>query len=210
MLLANAYLDRIDFLRYLPQTDCAECGASTCQGFVEGLKQGEKKPADCPGISENLHYSFQVALNADNILPKFPCTTVPQPGPVGLVEINVPGGISPILVSGNNVHTQDVLTSLLSTTRSAFFMFFVDTKGHTVDMALIYETLTAGQIRRDILNSRALKRNPRPQIIIPGLAAAVGNKLRQSTGWNVIVGPICAAELPLFLANQWLPPGKRI
>ncbi|MBW1676597.1 MAG: hypothetical protein JRJ79_08325 [Deltaproteobacteria bacterium] len=38
MLLADAYLDRIDFLRYLPQTDCAECGDKTCQEFVQELK----------------------------------------------------------------------------------------------------------------------------------------------------------------------------
>ncbi|NVL91030.1 MAG: hypothetical protein HWN69_08605 [Desulfobacterales bacterium] len=206
MLLADNYIDRIDFLKYLPQTDCAECGAKTCREFVEGLKQGEKKPAGCPEISEDLYYSFQVSLDADNILPKFACTTVPQPGPVGLMEINAPADDSPVLVSGNNIHTQDVLTSILGTTRSPFFLLFADTKGHTVDMALIYEAMTAEQISKDVQNSGVLKGNSRKEIIIPGLAAAVSNELRQSTAWNVIVGPVCAAELPLFFGDRWFAP----
>jgi CO dehydrogenase/acetyl-CoA synthase gamma subunit (corrinoid Fe-S protein) len=144
---------------------------------------------------------------ADNLLPKFPCLTVPRPGPTGLVEINAPGDDSAILVSGNNIHTQDVLTSILSTTRTPFFLIFVDTRGDTVDMAVIYERLTAEQIREDVQTSGVLDRTSRQDIIIPGLAAAVGDELKQSTGWKVIVGPICAGELPLFLADRWLALG---
>ncbi len=206
MLLADTYLDRIDFLRYLPQTDCTECGAKTCQEFVQDLKQGRKKPGECPHLSENLYYPFRVALDADNLLPKFPCLTAPRSGPTGLVEINTTDYDSPILISGNNIHTQDVITSILSTTRSPFFLIFSDTKGDTVDMAIIYKTLTAEQIRKDVQSSGVLDRTSRHDIIIPGLAGAVRDELKQSTGWNVIVGPICVAELPLFLADRWLAP----
>lgn len=207
MLLADTYLDRIDFLRYLPQTDCTECRAKTCQEFVQDLKQGRKKPQDCPHLSENLYYSFQVSLDADNLLPKFPCLTAPRPGPTGLVEINTPDDNSPILISGNNIHTQDVITSILGTTRSPFFLLFADTKGDTVDMAVIYKTLTAEQIRKDIQASGVLDRTSHQKIIIPGLAEAVGEELNQLTGLNVIVGPICAAELPLFLPDRWFAAG---
>lgn len=206
MLLADLYVDRIDFLRYLPQTDCAACGAKTCKQFIEGLKHREKRPADCPDISESLYYPFQLALDADNILPKFPCLTDPRPGQTGLVEISTPGPDSPCLISGNNIHTQDVLTSVLSTTRSPFFLLFSDTKGNTVDMALIFKSMTAEQLKTEILDSGILDRFSRQDIIIPGLAAAVGDDLKRLTGWNVIVGPLCAAELPLCLADRWLPP----
>jgi CO dehydrogenase/acetyl-CoA synthase gamma subunit (corrinoid Fe-S protein) len=207
MLLADTYMDRIDFLRYLPQTDCTECGAKTCQEFVQDLKQGRKKPQECPHLSENLCYAFRVALDADNLLPKFPCLTAPRPGPTGLVEINTPYDDSPILISGNNIHTQDVITSILATTRSPFFLVFADTKGDTVDMAVIYKSLTAEQIRKDVQASRVLDRTSHQEIIIPGLAGTVGDELKESTGWNVTVGPICAGELPLFLADRWLALG---
>jgi CO dehydrogenase/acetyl-CoA synthase gamma subunit (corrinoid Fe-S protein) len=74
-------------------------------------------------------------------------------------------------------------------------------------MAVIYKTLTAEQIRKDVQSSGVLDKTSRQDIIIPGLAAAMCNDLKQSTGWNVTVGPICAGELPLFLANRWLAPG---
>jgi CO dehydrogenase/acetyl-CoA synthase gamma subunit (corrinoid Fe-S protein) len=124
------------------------------------------------------------------------------------MEINTPDEDSLILVSGNNIHTQDVITSILSTTRSPFFLIFADTKGDTVDMAIIYKSLTAEQVRKDVQASAVLDRTSRQDIIIPGLAGAIGDELKQSTGWNVIVGPICAAELPLFLADTWLPLGR--
>ncbi len=207
MLLADAYLDRIDFLHYLPQTDCGACGAKTCQEFIEGLKQGDKKPVNCPELSESLYHAFDIALDADNILPKFPCITDPRPGPTGVVEINSPDDESPVLISGNHTHTQDILMTILSTTRSPFFLLFTNTNGNTVDMAVIYKTLTAEQIRKDVEASGILDRISGNDIIIPGLAADVGPELKQSTNWNVIVGPICAAELPLFLADRWLPAG---
>jgi acetyl-CoA decarbonylase/synthase complex subunit gamma len=75
-------------------------------------------------------------------------------------------------------------------------------------MGVIFETLTAKQIRKDVQASGVLERISHKDLIIPGLAAAVGYELRQSTDWNIIVGPICAAELPLFLADRWLPIGR--
>lgn len=207
MLLADNYVDRIDFFRYLPQTDCAECGAKNCMEYVEALRRGLKKPADCPHLSETLYYPFQVALNADNLLPKFPCLTVPRPGPPGLVEINTPDKDSPILISGNNIHTQDVITSILGTTRSPFFLIFADTKGDTVDMAVILKNLTAEVISKEVAKSGIHERVSHQEVIIPGLAVAMSYEIEQSTGWKVTVGPICAAELPLYLADRWLPPG---
>jgi CO dehydrogenase/acetyl-CoA synthase gamma subunit (corrinoid Fe-S protein) len=208
MLLADAYLDRIDFLRYLPQTDCGACGVKTCEAFVYALKRGEKRTPDCPAMSKSLYHPFQIALEADHTLPKFSCVMDPRPGPIGLVEINRPREESPLLISGNHVHTQDVLLSILSTTSSPFLLLFSDTKGNTVDMAVIFETLTAKQIRKDVQTSDILERISNKEVIIPGLAIAVGHELRQSTDWNIIVGPICAAELPLFLADRWLPVGS--
>jgi acetyl-CoA decarbonylase/synthase complex subunit gamma len=125
-----------------------------------------------------------------------------------VVEINRPREESPLLISGNHVHTQDVLMSILSTTSSPFLLLFSDTKGNTVDMAVIFETLTAKQIRKEVQTSDILERISNKEVIIPGLAAAVGHELRRSTDWNIIVGPICAAELPLFLADRWLPVGS--
>jgi CO dehydrogenase/acetyl-CoA synthase gamma subunit (corrinoid Fe-S protein) len=208
MLLADRYIDRIDFLTYLPKTDCGECGVSTCGEFVEALKRGSKKAEDCPGLSPSLYYPFEVALDADNLLPEFACLTVPRPGPIGLMEINNPDKDSPILISGNNIHTQDVMTSILGTTKSSFFVLFADTRGDTVDMAVVLKSLTGEIIRSEVLRSGVLQKTHHQEIVIPGLARAMGDDIRKSTGWKVTVGPVCAGELPLFLAVRWLPAGS--
>jgi CO dehydrogenase/acetyl-CoA synthase gamma subunit (corrinoid Fe-S protein) len=206
MVLVDTYQERIDFLKYFPKIDCGECGVKTCEAFIYGLKRGEKKPADCPSIPESCYYPFHIALEADKILPKFACLTGPRPGPTGLVEINKPDHESPLLVSGNHVHTQDVMVAILSTTRSPFFLLFTDTKGNTVDMAMIYDAMTTQQIRDDMERSQVLENLSLQEMIIPGLAAGLARDLREWTGWNVVVGPLCAGELPLFLAPRWLPP----
>lgn len=169
------------------------------------LKQGHKKPQDCPDLAPGLYYPFEVALDADNVLPKFPCLTVPRPGPTGLMEINNPDKDSPILISGNNVHTQDVMSLILGTTKSPFFALFADTRGDTVDMAVILKTLTGELIRREVVKSGVLEEGGHREIVVPGLARAVGDELAKSTGWNVTVGPVCAGELPLYFAGRWLP-----
>lgn len=207
MVLADAYLDRIDFLRYLPRTDCGDCGAITCGEFVEELKKGTKKVEDCPGIGEALYYPFATALQADRLLPQFPCLTTPRPGPVGLVEINTPGPNSPVLISGNNVHTQDILAAVLGTTRSPFFVLFVDTRGDTVDMAVILNHLTPAGITAAILKSGILERLVHVEIVIPGLASALSHEVAAAVGRQITVGPVCAGELPLFFGARWLPAG---
>lgn len=204
MLLADRYIDRISFLKYLPQTDCGACGVPTCQEFVKVLKQGHKKPQDCPDLSPSLYYPFEVALDADNLFPEFRCLTVPRPGPTGRIEINNPGDDSPILISGNNTHTQDVMTSILGTTKSPFFVVFADTKGDTVDMAVILKSLTGGVISNEVIKSGILEETGHREIVIPGLAQVLGEELRELTGWEVKVGPICAGELPLFFSDRWL------
>jgi len=206
MRLSDAYLDRIDLLRYLPQTDCGECGVEDCEAFAEDLKHGRKKLGQCPGVAEDLFYPFHVVLQADRLLPKFECLMGPQPGPVGLVKINTPDADSPILISGNHVHTQDVIASILGTTRSPFFVFFADTKGDTVDMAVILDSLTSQGIRQAVLGSGLLDRVSHHEVLIPGLASVMSDELSQATGWKVTVGPVCAAELPLFFGDRWLPP----
>ena len=65
MPLADAYIDRIEFLKYLPGTDCGDCGAVTCEAFVAGLKAGRNKAGDCPGVGQDLYYPFQIALQAE-------------------------------------------------------------------------------------------------------------------------------------------------
>jgi len=135
-----------------------------------------------------------------------PLLTHPRPGFSGIVELNEPGPASPVLVSGNNEYTEQVLMTVLGTTVCPFFALFVNTDGNTVDMAMIYKTLTAGRISSALKETGLEEKVTAKELIIPGLAASLKNDIEKSTGWSVRVGPVCAAELPLFLSEIWIPP----
>jgi CO dehydrogenase/acetyl-CoA synthase gamma subunit (corrinoid Fe-S protein) len=137
-----------------------------------------------------------------------PLLTHPRPGFTGLVDLNEPGPASLVLVSGNNEYTEQVLMTVLGTTICPFFVLFVDTDGNTVDMSMVYRTLTAGRILKALKGASIEEKVTGREIIIPGLAAPLKHDIERLTGWGVRVGPECAAELPLFLSEIWVPPGK--
>jgi CO dehydrogenase/acetyl-CoA synthase gamma subunit (corrinoid Fe-S protein) len=203
MIHADLYLQRIDFLRYLPGSDCRECGASSCAALIRGLNDGSRGASACPSLPEHRIAAFRLALRAREILPAVPAFELPRPGHPGLVEINNPQGDSPVLVSGNSQFTQEVVTTLLGFTVSPFRILFVDCRGDTVDMAMIYQSLTVERICRALAGSEPSGSRQMKELILPGFARDLERPLREQTGWSVQVGPICIAELPLFLGERW-------
>jgi len=203
---ADLYADRIDFLKYFSRPDCVKCGFPSCEAFVGAIKKGEKRPADCPFINENKTYALEAIGKIEDSWPEVPLLTYPRPSFVGLIELNEPKPESLVLISGNNEYTELVLMTVLETTVCPFFVLFVDTDGNTVDMAMIYQTLTAEKIHKELKEAGLEKKVISREILIPGLAAPLKKEIEELTGWSVRVGPVCAAELPLFLSEIWVPP----
>jgi CO dehydrogenase/acetyl-CoA synthase gamma subunit (corrinoid Fe-S protein) len=201
MIHADLYLQRIDFLRYLPGSDCGECGVSSCAALIRGLKDGTRSPADCPSLPDHRVAAFRLALRAREILPAVPAFELPRPGSPGLVAINNPRSDSPVIVSGNSQFTQEVVTTIMGFTVSPFRILFVDCRGDTVDMAMIYQSLTVVRICRVLAALPGSGKGV--ELILPGLARELEGPLVEQTGWSVRVGPICVAELPLFLGERW-------
>jgi CO dehydrogenase/acetyl-CoA synthase gamma subunit (corrinoid Fe-S protein) len=210
MVSADLYLDQINFLSYLPGTDCSECGEPSCAAFLLGLKMGVRSPWDCPSLTDNQARAFRLVLQAKQILPQVPALELPRPGSTGLVQINESDEAAPLLVSGNSEFTQVIVSTMMAYTLSPFWLFFVDSQGDTVDMAMIYQSLTAVKISK-ALEQTALSQVKSPgRLILPGFAAKFGPVLKEQTGREVQVGPTCIAELPLFLGNEWkVPPDLR-
>lgn len=206
MAFADLYLNTIDFLRYLKRTDCTKCGIKSCKEFVDALKKSLMKPEDCPFLNKNEVYAFEVALKAKEMWTDVPLLTHPRPSLVGLAEINNPRTDSAVLISGNNDYTEQVFLTVLGTTISPFFVIFVDTDGNTVDMAMIYQTLTADRIANALKDAGIEDKTRTREMIIPGFAFPLKMKIEELTGWRVQVGPTCVAELPLFLSEIWTPP----
>jgi CO dehydrogenase/acetyl-CoA synthase gamma subunit (corrinoid Fe-S protein) len=203
---ANLYIEEVNFLKYLNQSDCAQCGIASCEEFVDAAKKGIKKPQDCPFLSTNEAYAFETARNVENLWPEVPLLTHPRPSFTGLVELHWPGQESLVLLLGNNEYTEEVLMTVLGTTIAPFFVIFVDTDGNTVDMAMIYKTLTVERVLKAVKETGIERKVRLRELVIPGFAAPLREDIERSTGWNVRVGPICAAELPLFFSEIWAPP----
>jgi CO dehydrogenase/acetyl-CoA synthase gamma subunit (corrinoid Fe-S protein) len=203
---ADLYVDKIDFQRYLSQTDCLECGYPSCEVFIEAIKSGKAKTGDCAFISRNKAYAFEAVERIKALWPEVPLLTHPRPGYTGLLELNNPGPDSLFLISGNNEYTEDVLMTVLGTTVTPFYVLFVDTGGNTVDMSMVYQTFTPERVLKAVREARGEEKHADKEMIIPGLTSSLRHDIEHLTGWTVRVGPECAAELPLFLSEIWVPP----
>lgn len=203
MIAADLYLNKIDFLKYLPQTDCQECGEVSCAKFVKQLKKGIRTPSACTFLTDSQIRAFSLALQGGNILPQVPALELPRPAPAGLVEINHPNEGSYLLISGNSEFSQEVISSIMAYTVSSYWLLFVDCRGDTVDMAMIYESL---KVEKIVAALEGLPVDLRREIVLPGFASTLKKPLEKQIEWQVKVGPLCIAELPLFLGDDWEVP----
>lgn len=207
MLYANLYVDRIDLAPYLTPEECQVLGGPDCTQVIARLQEGSLKPEDCPALTPTKRYALSLALRASEVLPKVQSLEFPRPLEPMLFELNDPGPEAPVLVTGNSEFTLTVLTGLLALTVSPFFLLQVDTRGDTADMAMIYRSFTAQRLDQALEAQKLAPRLSHRDLIIPGVLAPMREELAgYLTGWNIRPGPICAAELPLFLGDQWQPP----
>lgn len=203
---ADLYLQHLNWLPYLSPAECQAAGSRDCREFLARLQQGELDLQHCPGLSATKRHALQVALAGTKIIPPVAALPLPQPIQAGLHELNEPGPEAPVLVTGNSEITLTVLTAVLATTISPFYLLLVDCRGDTVDMAMIYESLTAARIAAALQAADLAAKVGRRRLLLPGLAAPLKDSVAALTSWEVSIGPVCALELPLFFGDYWQPP----
>ncbi len=208
MLYANLYVDRLEILPYLRPEECRGAGVPDCAALAARLKDGSLTPADCPGLSPRKRYALDLALKAAEVLPPVQSLEFPRPVPPELFELNDPGPDAPLLVTANSEFTLSVLTGILATTVSPFYLLLIDTRGDTADMSIIYRSFTPQRLDQALEAHHLARRLGRRRLLIPGVCAPLKEELAAYTGWEIAPGPICAGELPLFLADYWQPPGE--
>ena len=202
MLRADLYEEKIEIEPYISSGDCRACGFFSREEFLKKLRSGRLKPSHCK-MAKMRFLSLLWAVRPKEILPEVEVLQLPAPGPTGLFPINHPGKGSPVLVSGNSTITAEVLTAVLSTTLSPFWYLVVDTNGHTVDMAIVYKVLTAERVIEGVHRERLDQTAPESTLFLPGFAAAIRDDLAKLSSRSVNVGPVCAAELPLFFGEKY-------
>jgi CO dehydrogenase/acetyl-CoA synthase gamma subunit (corrinoid Fe-S protein) len=96
---------------------------------------------------------------------------------------------------------------MMGFTLSPFWLLLMDCRGDTVDMAMVYKSLKVEEIITALAESELHHGGARREIILPGFTSQLRESVERQTGWLVRVGPICIAELPLFLGDDWeVPP----
>ncbi len=200
---ADLYLDEIDLGRYLTSEECKKCGADSCKELVEELKQRGGNLAELLDVLPERAATLRAAADAQQGLPLVPMSPNPRPGPPGLTPLNNPADDAPILITGNNVFTQEVLMAVLASTSMPLYLLSSDTRGDSLDMAVILNTFTADTVK-NALDAEGLSESAGASpLLLPGRAADLADPIRVATGRQVDVGPVCAAELPLFYGEAW-------
>ncbi|MCL6622293.1 MAG: hypothetical protein K6T55_09355 [Syntrophobacterales bacterium] len=206
MLTADLYFDQVELARHLTPAEVAAAGAKDAQELADRLRRGELHPADCPFFPPGKRHALEIALAPAKYLPPVPSLELPRPVPPDLLELNEPGPEAPLVVTGNSEFTLTVMTALLALTVSPLYLLLVDCRGDTVDMAMVYRSFTPQRLDRALSTHQLAARLSRHRLILPGVLAPLRAELAASTGWEIEVGPVCAAELPLFLGEAWQPP----
>jgi hypothetical protein len=197
-LHADLYLDRIDFRPHAEMKICRVCQVDSLEELLDRLRSGQLTGGRCPHWSRERVAAFRLALDAGQTLPVIPSLDIPRPVEPGVLDLNGATAEAPALITGNSEFTQEVLLAVLSTTTAPLRLVSVDTGGHTLDMSLVFETLTpkaiAGALRVGDFAGR---------VILPGLAEDLATPVSEALHRSIEVGPVCAAELPLFFGAGW-------
>jgi CO dehydrogenase/acetyl-CoA synthase gamma subunit (corrinoid Fe-S protein) len=201
-LHADLYLDRIDLSRYADTETCQVCRVDSQAELLDRLRSGKLCSGRCPHWPRERIEAFQMAVNAGQTLPTIPSLQVPRPTAAGWFGLNEPSAESPALITGNSQLTHEVLLAVLSTMTAPLWMVAVDTGGHTVDMSLVYGTLTTEAIAGAFQTDESRSPHFTGRIILPGLAETLSGPVCQTLDRSVEVGPICVAEIPLFFASD--------
>ena len=193
MQYANIYISEVKLEKYVSR------------GIVEAVKAELSSKSwenvRIEGISRSFIHGIYLLLNAEKLLPKIPMTMFPIPTDTGVFPINDPGKNSLVLVTGNSELTAELLFSFLGHTKTPLYLVLSDTSGDTVDMSAVNKSFSPESLR-ELLSKVDVEEK---ELVIPGFLKDFKKDIEKTTGWNVVVGPICILELPFFLGDRWIP-----
>lgn len=199
-LKTNLYLDRIDLKRYCPDQGQLVSPAS-------GDSSGKTCLDTCPLMNARQIRACRLAIDAEAYLPADPPVTDPRPIEPGLIALNEPDENALLLVSANNSITLEVLMAVWSQGVTPAHLLLIDCLGHTVDMAMVFGEFKPDRLAEALAQADMADKVSHHRMVVPGLTAPLAEEFGRATGWEIEIGPVCAAELPLFLGDRWVFPG---
>ena len=123
----------------------------------------------------------------------------------GIYEINNPNENSPLMVTSNFSLTYFIVSGEIENSKVPSWLYVKDTEGLSVMTSWAAGKFSADIIGPAILKSGIADRIKHRKLIIPGYVAAESGGLEEEMpGWEIVVGPRDAANLPAFL-KTWKP-----
>lgn len=120
----------------------------------------------------------------------------------GIYEIGKPDENSPVLITSNFSLTYFIVSGEIENSRVPSFLLVKNTEGLSVMTAWAAGKFNADNISPFVKSSGIDHRARHRQLIIPGYIAAESGAIQDETGWEVIVGPREAANIPAFLRSR--------
>ncbi len=115
-------------------------------------------------------------------------------------EFNRPGRDASVLVTTNFALTYYAVAGEVENSRQAAYLVVLDTGGLCVLASWSAGKLGAEAIAEMVRKHDVASRVDRPQLVIPGLVARLKGEVEDELqGWQVVVGPREASEIPAFL-----------
>jgi acetyl-CoA decarbonylase/synthase complex subunit gamma len=120
----------------------------------------------------------------------------------GVYKVREPGPDSPVLLTVNFSLTYYTVQGDAESSGVPAWIVVTDTEGTSVLTAYAADKLTPDGVAALLNADGGIKDQVRHrEIIIPGLVAVMTAKLREESGWNVVVGPRESSGLPRFLRS---------
>jgi CO dehydrogenase/acetyl-CoA synthase gamma subunit (corrinoid Fe-S protein) len=189
-------------MEYLSDIDCGDCGFSSCAAFAEALIGRSAKSTQCTELDPKMASLMDTLLAFE--LPIIPYNVMMESFEPGLINIGDPNEASPVLVTCNFQETVNLLEKILSVAGASAFLLKSDTKGYSVDNAIVEKRFSPFEIMKVITETEVGASVSHRNLLIPGLARHLAGQIKQTTGWNVTVGPVSGLEIPLFLMREEL------
>lgn len=117
---------------------------------------------------------------------------------IGSVDEN-----SPLLITTNFSLTYFLVRGEIENSRVPARLMIADAEGMSVLTAWAADKFNAPKIAKLVKNSGIADKVKQHKLIIPGYVAVLSGELEEELpGWEIVVGPREAANLPTFLKNQ--------
>jgi len=122
-----------------------------------------------------------------------------KPGLYAIGEVNEK---SPVLVTTNFSLTYYNVAGDVEASRVPSYIVVVDTEGTSVLTSFASDKLNADKVTAMLKEASGItSKVTHRKVIIPGLVAAMSAKLKDASGWDVLVGPRESSGIPKYLKS---------